>query len=63
MSENRPSPNIPTDSKTILEIFKTQKWTLKIQKTKISLKSQNVRKQTPSNMPTDSKKNFWNFQN
>ena len=25
MSENRPSPNIPIDSKTTFEIFKTQK--------------------------------------
>ena len=36
----------------------TKKLPLKIQKPKISLKSQNVRKLTPPNMPTDSKKSF-----
>ena len=53
MSENSPSPNIPTDSKTTFKIFKnqTKKLPLKIQKPKISLKSQNVRKLTPPNMP------------
>ena len=55
MSENRPSPNMSTDSKTTFEIFKlknqTKKLPLKIQTPKISLKSQNVRKPTPPNMP------------
>ena len=47
MSENWPSPNMPTDSKTTFGIFKTKKLPLKIQKPKKSLKSQNVRKLTP----------------
>ena len=47
MSENRPPLNMPTDSKTIFEIFQTKKLPLKIPKPKISLKSQNVRKLTP----------------
>ena len=55
MSENRPSPNIPTDSKTTIEIVKSQKSNkklpLKIQKLKISFKSQNFRKLTPQICP------------
>ncbi len=52
MSVNRPLPNMPTDSKTTFKVFKTQKnqtqkGPLKIQKPKISLKTKNVRKQTP----------------
>ena len=51
MSEDRLCPNIPTDSKTTFEIFKTQKLPHKIQKPEISFKSQNIRKLTPPNMP------------
>merc|ERR1712030_115802 len=50
MSENRPSPNMPTNSKQLSEFSKlkneTKKLPLKIQKTKKSFKSQNVRKLT-----------------
>ena len=66
MSENRPFPNIPNDSKTTFELFKTKNLTkklpLKIQKPKISLKSQNFRKQTLPNRPADSKTTFGTFQ-
>ena len=35
MSENKPSPNMPTDSKTTFRIFKTQKTKLKKDKTAV----------------------------
>ena len=63
MSENRPPSNMPPDSKTTFKIFKTQKSHLQIQKTKISLKSPNVRKLTPPNMPTGSKSKVTQNQN
>ena len=61
MSENRPLPNIPTDSKTTLGIFKTQKTKLKNYplKSKKNLKKPQIKKcqkTEPPNMPTDSKK-------
>ncbi len=59
-------PNMPTDSKTF-EIFKlknqTKKWPLKIQKPKISLKSQTVRKQTLLQYAHWFQNIFQNFQN
>merc|ERR1711895_65775 len=48
MSENRPFPNMPTDSKTTFGIFKTQK-----------SNSKNVRKLTPPNLPILNTKNHW----
>ena len=67
MSENRPSPNMPTDSKITFKFSKhknqTKKLPLKIQKPKISLKSQNVRKQTPPKYAHWFQNNFRNFQN
>ena len=63
MSENRPLLNMPTDSKTTFEIFKTKKLSLKIQKPKINLKSQNVRNQTPPKYSHWFQNNFRNFQN
>ena len=59
MSENRPPQICPLIPKQLLKIFKTQKPNSKmtpyIQKPKISLKSKNVRKETPKSGHSGSK--------
>ncbi len=53
MSENKPLQLCPLIPKQLSKFskLKNQKLPLQIQKPKISLKSQNVRKLTPPNMP------------
>ncbi len=56
MSENRPSPNMHTDSKKTYKFSKLKNYPLKSKK---SFKSLNVRKLTPPNMPILNTKNHW----